>query len=111
MDKVDLLVKNGEVWTPGGFVVADIAVSQGKIAALGKSPGLPDTADTVIDAKGKKVLPGLIDAHTHHRDPGFTHKEDLTTATMAAAAGGVTLSVGMPNVNPDRKSTRLNSSH
>src|ERR1043166_483915 len=100
MDKVDLLVKNGEVWTPGGFVMADIAVSQGKIAALGKSPVLPDTADTVIDAKGKKVLPGLIDTHTHHRDPGFTHKEDLTTATMAAAAGGVTLSVGMPNVSP-----------
>ena len=53
-----------------------------------------------VDAKGKKVIPGLIDTHTHHRDPGFTHKEDLTTATMAAAAGGVTLSIGMPNVEP-----------
>ena len=40
------------------------------------------------------------DTHTHHRDPGFTHKEDITTATMAAAAGGVTFSIGMPNVNP-----------
>jgi dihydroorotase len=46
------------------------------------------------------VIPGLIDTHTHHREPGFTHKEDITTATQAAAAGGVTLSVGMPNVNP-----------
>ncbi len=46
------------------------------------------------------MIPGLIDTHTHHRDPGFTHKEDLTTATQAAAAGGVTLSIGMPNVNP-----------
>src|SRR5215470_3001182 len=100
MDKVELLVKNGEVWTPGGFVAADIAVSQGKILALGNPPVLPDNADAVIDAKGKKVIPGLIDTHTHHRDPGFTHKEDLTTATMAAAAGGVTLSIGMPNVNP-----------
>src|SRR5437870_16982 len=100
MDKLNLLVKGGEVWTPGGFVESDIAVSQGKIIALGKPPALPESADSIIDAKGKKVIPGLIDTHTHHRDPGFTHKEDLTTATMAAAAGGVTLSVGMPNVNP-----------
>lgn len=90
MDKLDLLVKNGEVWTPGGFVEADVAVSGGKIIALGKPPVLPETAGHVIDAKGKKVIPGLIDTHTHHRDPGFTHKEDITTATMAAAAGGVT---------------------
>jgi len=100
MAKVDLLVKNGEVWTPGGFIVADIAVSDGKIVALGKPPVLPESADTVIDAKGKKIIPGLIDTHTHHRDPGFTYKEDITTATMAAAAGGVTTSIGMPNVNP-----------
>ena len=100
MEKVELLVTGGEVWTPGGFVATDIAVSGGKIAALGKPPVLSDTADVVIDAKGKKVIPGLIDTHTHHRDPGFTHKEDITTATMAAAAGGVTTSIGMPNVNP-----------
>lgn len=100
MDKVELLVKGGEVWTPGGFVNADIAASGGKIIALGKPPVLPDSADTIIDVTGKKVIPGLIDTHTHHRDPGFTHKEDMTTATMAAAAGGVTLSIGMPNVNP-----------
>ena len=100
MEKVELLVKGGEVWTPGGFVDADIAVSGGKVVAVGKPPALSEAADQVIDAKGKKVIPGLIDTHTHHRDPGFTHKEDITTATMAAAAGGVTLSIGMPNVNP-----------
>ena len=43
MDEIDLLVKNGEVWTPGGFVDADIAVNDGKIVALGKPPVLPDT--------------------------------------------------------------------
>ena len=100
MDKVNLLVKGGEVWTPGGFVEADIAVCDGKVVALGKPPVLPESADAVIDAKGKQIIPGLIDTHTHHRDPGFTQKEDITTATMAAAAGGVTLSIGMPNVNP-----------
>ena len=99
MDKVDLIVKGGEVWTPGGFVTADIAVNQGRIVALGRPPAFPESSK-VIDAKGKKVIPGLIDTHTHHREPGFTHKEDLTTATQAAAAGGVTLSIGMPNVDP-----------
>ena len=80
MEKLDLLIRDGEVWTPGGFVEADIAVHQGKVVALGKPPVLPESADTVIEAKGKKVIPGLVDTHTHHRDPGFTHKEDLTYA-------------------------------
>ena len=56
MAKVDLLVKNGEVWTPGGFVGADIAVSDGKVVALGKPPVMPDSADVVIDAKGNAQL-------------------------------------------------------
>jgi dihydroorotase len=106
MEKVDLIVRGGEVWSPGGFVQADIAVNQGKVVALGRPPFFPE-ADRVIDAAGKVIIPGLVDTHTHHRDPGFTHKEDLTTATQAAAAGGVTLSVGMPNVNPPTTSVEL----
>jgi dihydroorotase (multifunctional complex type) len=80
-------------------VEAEIGIEKGKIAFLGSSATAPKSSK-VVDAKGKVVIPGLIDTHTHHRDPGFTHKEDLTTATQAAAAGGVTLSIGMPNVNP-----------
>jgi dihydroorotase (multifunctional complex type) len=99
MATFDLIVQNGQVWTPGGIVHADIAVLKEKIAALA-SPGSLQDAAKKIDARGRVVIPGLVDTHTHHRDPGFTHKEDLTTATQAAAAGGVTLSVGMPNVNP-----------
>lgn len=95
----DLLVRGGQVWTPGGIVAADIAVAGEKVAALA-APGALAEAKRTIDASGKFVIPGLVDTHTHHRDPGFTHKEDLTTATRAAAAGGVTLTVGMPNVNP-----------
>jgi len=100
MEKMDLVVKGGKVWTPGGLIEADIAVHQGKVAALAKPTALPDSFSAVIEAKGKVVIPGLVDTHTHHREPGFTHKEDITTATQAAAAGGVTLSVGMPNVDP-----------
>ena len=96
---MDLVIKGSRVWTPGGEVEADIGIEKGKIVFLGSSATTPKSSK-VIDAKGKVVIPGLIDTHTHHRDPGFTHKEDLTTATQAAAAGGVTLSIGMPNVNP-----------
>lgn len=96
---MDLVVKGGQVWTPGGMLRADIAIDHGKIAVICSEAAVPAAAK-VIDAQGHVVIPGLVDTHTHHREPGFTHKEDLTTATQAAAAGGVTLTVGMPNVNP-----------
>ncbi|MBI4522808.1 MAG: dihydroorotase family protein [Deltaproteobacteria bacterium] len=99
MERLDLVISGGEVWTPGALVLADLGIIGGKIAALGAPKTLPDAA-RIIDASGKVVIPGLVDTHTHHREPGFTHKEDLTTATQAAAAGGVTLSIGMPNVDP-----------
>jgi len=96
---LDLVVKGGQVWTPGGMLRAEIAIDHGKIAVICSEAAVPAAAK-VIDAQGHVVIPGLVDTHTHHREPGFTHKEDLTTATQAAAAGGVTLTVGMPNVNP-----------
>ena len=96
---MDLVVKGGQVWTPGGMLRAEIAIDHGKIAVICSEAAVPAAAK-VIDAQGHVVIPGLVDTHTHHREPGFTHKEDLTTATQAAAAGGVTLTVGMPNENP-----------
>ena len=99
MEQADLLIKGGTVWTPGKFVQVDVLVGEGKIVGVGSGPTMPE-ASQVIDAQGRYVIPGCIDTHTHHREPGFTHKEDITTATRAAAAGGYTLSIGMPNVNP-----------
>ena len=96
---VDLIVRGGRVYTPRGLVDASVAVDEGKVVALGVESALPQ-GDKILEATGKLVLPGLIDTHAHFRDPGFTHKEDYTTGTQAAAAGGVTLAVDMPNVQP-----------
>lgn len=96
---VDLVVSNATVYIPSGLVKTDIAIDGGRIVAMGKKSSIPK-GSRVINAEGKYVIPGLIDTHTHLRDPGFTDKEDFITGTMAAAAGGVTLTVDMPNVEP-----------
>jgi dihydroorotase len=62
--------------------------------------GLAAQADVTIDATGKHVMPGFIDPHCHLRDPGQTHKEDIVTGTRAAAKGGYTTVVAMPNTEP-----------
>jgi len=95
-----VIIEGGTVWTPDGLLEDGTVVVDGESiveVSVGTSPS--GDADRV-DARGKLVLPGFIDTHSHHREPGFTHKEDITTATRAAAAGGVTTSVGMPNVDP-----------
>lgn len=75
----------------------NIGVDDGKIVAVKRQP-IP--ADKTIDLKGNMILPGLIDAHVHMRDPGFTYKEDFNTGTVAAAAGGFTTVLDMPNNYP-----------
>lgn len=101
MSEVDLAVVGGRVWTANGFLDrTDVLVTGEKISELRPSSDAPVHAVTTIDATGKLVIPGLIDTHSHHRDPGFTHKEDITSATRGAAVGGVTMSIGMPNVDP-----------
>jgi dihydroorotase len=99
LSTVDLVISNGTVYTPAGFVKADVAIDGGKVIAVGKPASIPK-GSKVINAGGRYVVPGMIDTHSHFRDPGFTEKEDFKTGSMAAAAGGVTLTVDMPNVNP-----------
>jgi dihydroorotase len=95
----DLLIRGGTIVTPAGRTTEDIGIRDGRIAAL-LAPGTPVTAVREIDATGRHVLPGAIDVHSHHREPGFTHKDDIVTSTAQCAAGGVTTSFAMPNVDP-----------
>ena len=102
-----ILIKNGRVIDPDSRLdeICDILIENGQIAKVEKE--LSDNAAKIIDAEGCYVMPGLIDMHVHFRDPGQTHKEDVITGAMAAAKGGVTTVLAMPNTkpvidNPDR---------
>jgi len=88
---VDLVVKNGMLVSPRGVIEGGLAVDGGIIVSVARTPNLPD-ADTVIDASGKFVLPGILDGHTHTSLP----PENSRTGTMAAAKGGVTTILEMP---------------
>jgi dihydroorotase len=102
--RADLVVHGGSVYQRNQLVEADLVVVQGKIAAIVDRAtaleSLAIEADREIDATGLAVLPGAIDTHTHSREPGYTHKEDFETVSRAAAVGGVTTFVDMPNVEP-----------
>jgi len=95
----DLVIRGGTLVSVTGRATADVAIAGERIAAI-VEPGTPLEAAGEIDATGRHLLPGAIDVHSHHREPGFTHKEDIVTATQACAAGGVTTSFAMPNVQP-----------
>jgi dihydroorotase len=95
----ELVLRGGAVVTPQGVVNADLGIVAGRIAAVAAPGSLPQGGDD-LTITGKTVIPGGIDTHTHLREPGFTDKEDITTGTRAAAAGGYTVCVGMPNVDP-----------
>ncbi|MFO1539016.1 MAG: dihydroorotase [Chloroflexota bacterium] len=99
MSTFDLVITGGTVVTDRDRARAEIGIRDGVIAAIA-APGTALAGARTIDATGKHVLPGAIDVHSHHREPGYTHKEDIVTATMACAAGGVTTSFAMPNVDP-----------
>jgi dihydroorotase len=95
----DLVVRNGLVATRRGLQPWTVCVSGGRIVAVVEA-GEPVAAAEELDASGLWVLPGVIDAHVHLREPGMTHKEDFSTGTAAAARGGVTTIADMPNTLP-----------
>lgn len=91
----DLLLRNCKIPEGDLTVSADIAVKDGKIAAILTS-GSDTSTKTIIDIKNKLVLPGCIDSHTHFMDPGFTHRETFAHGTRGAAVGGITTVIDMP---------------
>lgn len=95
----DLVVRDGKVYTPYGFVEASVVIDEGRIVSITKGALAPN-ADRVLNAGGNFVLPGVIDMHVHFRDPGAPEREDFETGTRAAAAGGVTAVADMPNTVP-----------
>ena len=100
---MDLCLRGGRVIDPGRGVdaEADVILKDGVVARQGKGIAAGLSGDVrVIDVRGKWVVPGFIDLHTHLREPGHEYKEDIVTGTRAAAAGGFTAVCAMPNTNP-----------
>jgi dihydroorotase len=97
-DTYDLLLKGGTVVNQDGIGIRDVAVRGSRIAAIGEIDAAK--AGEVVDCRGLTVLPGVIDAHVHFREPGLTHKEDMESGSRAAVLGGVTAVFEMPNTNP-----------
>ena len=101
----DLLLANGTVLGPDGPVEADVRVTGDTIAEVGS--GLDPAGTEVLDCTGCWVGPGLVDLHAHFREPGQEWKEDIETGSRAAAAGGYTAAVAMPNTDPPVDSGHL----
>lgn len=96
---MSILITNGSIVNEGRIIPMDILIKEGRIARL--DGDLSEIkADTVIDATGKKIIPGLIDDQVHFREPGLTDKATIYSESRAAVAGGVTSFMEMPNTNP-----------
>jgi dihydroorotase len=95
-----LLIKNGHVIDPktGLDKVSDVLTEDGIVVEIDKD--IDDTGCEIIEAEGMYVVPGLVDAHCHLRDPGYEYKEDIESGTRSAAKGGFTSVACMPNTNP-----------
>ena len=95
----ELLIKNGRVIDPANGIdkKCDVLIVDEKIAEVGK---VEKPVQTVIDAAGKLVVPGLIDIHVHFREPGDEEEETIASGSAAAVAAGFTSVVCMPNTNP-----------
>lgn len=101
-----IIIKNGTLVNEGKVFKSDILIENDKISAIKSTIESLDT-DTIIDAEGKWVLPGVIDDQVHFREPGLTHKATIATESKAAIAGGVTSFIEQPNTVPNAVTQEL----
>lgn len=94
-----LTIRGASIVRSAGVHVGDVVVVDGIIREV--APSARSVAGEVVDGRGLVLMPGVIDPQVHFRDPGLTHKEDLATGSRAAAAGGVTAFLEMPNTKPN----------
>ena len=95
------LIHQATIVNEGEQYVGSVLIEDNRIAAIIRGTNITGiTADHIIDAKGQYLIPGCIDDHVHFRDPGLTHKADMHTESRAAARGGITSVMDMPNCNP-----------
>ena len=106
MAEYGICFRGGKVHLWGDLVDVDLYVEGEKVALISQRTKR-HRARRIIDASGKVILPGIIDLHAHTRDPGYTHKEDFLSVSQAAAVGGVTTWVDMPNVEPPTTTVEL----
>lgn len=95
----NMLISNAKVVNEGKTVQADVLIEKGRIAKVAPFIAAPAKAK-VVDAKGRLLLPGVIDDQVHFREPGFPHKADMASESAAAVAGGTTSWMEMPNTDP-----------
>jgi dihydroorotase len=101
-----ILIRNAKLVNENKIFHADVFIKNGFIEKIDTN-GISIQADRVIDAEGLYLLPGLIDDQVHFREPGLTHKADLTTESRAAVAGGITSFMEMPNTVPSATTIEL----
>ena len=95
------LIHQATIVNEGEQYVGSVLIKDNHIACIIRGNDITGiTADHIIEAKGQYLLPGCIDDHVHFRDPGLTHKADMYTESHAAARGGVTSVMDMPNCTP-----------
>ena len=95
------LIHQATIVNEGEQYVGSVLIEDNRIATIIRGTDITGiTADHIIDAQGQYLIPGCIDDHVHFRDPGLTHKADMHTESRAAARGGVTSVMDMPNCNP-----------
>lgn len=95
-----ILIKNGLIWYRDEWITGDIYIEEQFIKEISSEINLSSDSHEIYNAKGKIVIPGLIDLHVHLREPGFEQKETIKTGSKAAVTGGYTTIAAMPNTDP-----------